>query len=73
MGISLIISVIKNVFKKLIQELNSRGVCKVLLDAGARTNQKNKNDGWTALHLAAIEGFRKKSNMTTFVRIDAQK
>ena len=32
-----------------------RGVCKVLLDAGARVNLKN-HIGWTPLHFAAVEG-----------------
>jgi len=40
----------------LAAEKGFRGVCKVLLDAGANVNQKNAADGWTAVHLASIEG-----------------
>ena len=37
-------------------EKGFRGVCKVLLDAGADVNQRNESVGWTAVHYAAYEG-----------------
>merc|ERR1712168_1451417 len=40
----------------LAAEKGFRGVCKVLLDAGADVNQKNNSVGWTAVHYAAYEG-----------------
>eukprot|EP00090_Calanus_glacialis_P032443 TRINITY_DN53738_c0_g1_i1.p1 TRINITY_DN53738_c0_g1~~TRINITY_DN53738_c0_g1_i1.p1 ORF type:complete len:628 (+),score=157.87 TRINITY_DN53738_c0_g1_i1:133-2016(+) len=40
----------------LAAEKGYRGVCKVLLDAGADVNQKNNSVGWTAVHYAAYEG-----------------
>jgi len=40
----------------LAAEKGFRGVCKVLLDAGADVNQKNESVGWTAVHYAAYEG-----------------
>lgn len=39
-------------------EKGFRGVCKVLLDAGARVNMRNLTDSWTPLHFAAIEGHK---------------
>ena len=40
----------------LAAEKGYRGVCKVLLDAGADVNQSNVSVGWTGLHYAAYEG-----------------
>lgn len=40
----------------LASERGYRGVCKVLIDAGADVNQKNDSVGWTAVHYAAYEG-----------------
>ena len=40
----------------LAAEKGYRGVCKVLLDAGADVNQKNISVGWSAIHYAAYEG-----------------
>ena len=37
-------------------EKGFRGVCKVLLDAGADVNQRNESVGWTAVHYASYEG-----------------
>ena len=40
----------------LAAEKGLRGVCKVLLDAGADVNQRNASVGWAAVHYAAYEG-----------------
>ena len=40
----------------LATEKGYRGVCKVLIDAGADVNQRNLSVGWTAVHYAAYEG-----------------
>ena len=40
----------------LAAEKGFRGVCKVLLDAGADVNQRNTSVGWSAVHYAAYEG-----------------
>ena len=40
----------------LAAEKGLRGVCKVLLDAGADINQRNSSVGWAAVHYAAYEG-----------------
>jgi len=40
----------------LASERGYRGVCKVLIDAGADVNQKNSSVGWSAVHYAAYEG-----------------
>merc|ERR1712170_314692 len=40
----------------LAAEKGFRGVCKLLLDAGADVNQRNVSVGWSAIHYAAYEG-----------------
>ena len=40
----------------LAAEKGLRGVCKLLLDAGADINQRNTSVGWAAVHYAAYEG-----------------
>jgi len=45
-----------NTALQLAAERGYRGVCKVLIDAGADVNKKNVSVGWTAVHYAAYEG-----------------
>jgi len=45
-----------NTALQLAAERGYRGVCKVLIDAGADVNKKNLSVGWTAVHYAAYEG-----------------
>jgi len=45
-----------NTALQLASERGYRGVCKVLIDAGADVNKKNVSVGWTAVHYAAYEG-----------------